>query len=142
MDIRMPDGPMERGRLEKALGRQYNWADFGAGVMTLGAFLRARKPVLKSYSWREYASKKREGVYKRLATPKAEYTVWFDADRKGGGIDVPKIVYDALDLPEQTPTYVPETRPAHACYRCGEATVYDAIARDWMCPSCRTWQGV
>jgi hypothetical protein len=89
--------PMEQGRLDKALNRVYR---FSCSTMSLGAFLDSKDLTRRSAYVRHYARKKRDCEYKKLANPKTEYTVWYLENGRELGMDVPKIVYDALvDLP-------------------------------------------
>ena len=93
----VPDDPMRAGRLRSALAKCYNFE--GIGVMTLADYID-RFGVCKSAYTREYSSRKVDMCYKRLATPKREYTIWHTDPRWTlVGIDVPKIVYDAYPLP-------------------------------------------
>lgn len=97
--LTVPADPMQAGRLHKVLAHVYR---FGTGVMSLGEFLESIEPTRRSEYVRRYARKKRNGYNKKLATPKHEYRVWYqDENGQEAGIDVPKVVYDALpaDLP-------------------------------------------
>ena len=138
----MPDSPALRGRLQKCLDRQYNFTSWGMSIMSLGDFIHAKAPVLKSYCYRELTTHKRNGTYRQLATPKAEYTIWFTPDRKEG-LDVPKIVYDALDLPEEKPEYTPDLESdKRKCYICHNTnlTYHPEAGGGWRCNVCGAWQ--
>ena len=98
-----PDQPMQRGRLQKCLDTKYNWGHDRGGIMTLGEYLVAHPPVAKRKAIREYSNTRVHLAYVKLRTPKVEYTVILDADTHRG-IDVPKVVYDALaSVPEWEP---------------------------------------
>lgn len=91
-----PDNnPTKIGRLRKCLSREYRFEDLG--VMSLGLFLQKRPPETKGTYTREYANIKRNGCYAKLAKPKTTYSVWWGKS----GMDVPKIVWDALNIPER-----------------------------------------
>ena len=92
-----PTSPMQAGRLRKSLARQYRRND---RVATLGQFLSEIQPAYRREHIRKYARHKRNGCNAELSTPKHEYSIWyFDAGREIG-LDVPKIVFDALtDIP-------------------------------------------
>ena len=91
----VPSDPMQAGRLRKALAKVYRFSD--GTTCTLGARILACRPVRKSHYIRHYARKKRQGEYKRLSAPAHEFTLWYSGlDSRESGIDVPKIVFDAL----------------------------------------------
>jgi len=81
------------GRLLKVLEKRYS---FDGHVMTLRERLQELDLTRRSEYIRRYASKKRNGYNAELASPKHEYTVWYQSGERERGIDVPKIVYDAL----------------------------------------------
>jgi len=83
-----------RGRLRKALARQYN---FDGTVMSLGQYIRLYDWHRKSANAREYARKKRRGEYAKLRSPKAEYTIWRWENGQEVGIEVPRIVWDTIE---------------------------------------------
>lgn len=76
------------------LGKRYLWD--GDIVRTLGEQLRMYPPIRKTRNLRVYETHKRNGYYKKLETPKWDYTIWY----QGGGCSVPKSVYDLYDVPE------------------------------------------
>jgi len=86
----------DKGRLEKCLLHKHI---FNSGITTLGQWLENHRGELthKSKQERVYSSKKRKGCYEELAKPVTEYTVWIGRT----GIDVPKMVYDAIELVER-----------------------------------------
>jgi hypothetical protein len=93
----MPMDPKLVGRVVKALARRYRFSD--GSVMPLGEYLEKRPPLYRTHSVRTYARKKRQGCYAKLKAPKHEHTVWY-AD--GTGLDVPKVVWDAMEsIPER-----------------------------------------
>lgn len=88
----------DRGRLEKALERPYNFGG-SVGVTSLRTWLETRTLTNKSKRVREYARRKRRGCYPKLKRPVTEYTVWVgDGDT---GVQVPKMVWDALNVPKR-----------------------------------------
>jgi len=90
----VPSDKMQAGRLRKALEKQYN---FNGTICSLGARIIAMHPIRRSHYIRHYATKKRNGCYARLTNPKHEYTIWYlGPGIRESGIDVPKIVFDAL----------------------------------------------
>ena len=92
----LPGDVMLAGRIRKALARRYRfWEPYG--TMALGDFLAAVTPTRRSVYVRHYASKKRNMCYAKLQTPKREYTVYYSDDTGEHGLDVPKIIYDAMD---------------------------------------------
>lgn len=82
-------------RLEKALNKQWN---FSAGTMTMRAYLQLRNPIGKHVHYQKYASKKRNGEYKKLTNPRAIYQADFDDNTS---IKVGKLIFDWLDVPER-----------------------------------------
>jgi hypothetical protein len=87
--------PFERAnaaRLQKALDRQYH---FAASVMTLGEWIR-RTPLTHKRIWvQEYSDHRINYEYAKYDPPKVHYMLCLgDAEWQ-----VPKIVYDSLDLP-------------------------------------------
>ena len=86
--------PMQRGRLDKALGRVFR---FSSGIMSLGEYLEEQTLIGKSAYTRHYALKKgRNLCYDKLAKPKTHHTALYMKDGREWGIEIPKIVYDAL----------------------------------------------
>lgn len=83
---------LNEARRQKALDRLYN---FSGRVMTLGAFLGTVTITKKTVWVQEYSSKKICLEYKKI-TPRSHYTVWYLEDGKEVGIDVPKLVFDAI----------------------------------------------
>lgn len=83
-------------RLEKALNKQWN---FSAGIMTMREYLQLRNPIGKHVSYQEYASKKRNGEYKKLTKPKAIYQADFGDNTS---VEVGKLIFDWLDVPDIT----------------------------------------
>ena len=94
--ITYPDNLMQAGRLRKALNEQYN---FSVGVRTLGERLAEIKPLYRHHYIRHYSPHKRNGCNALYDPPHHEYSVWYAQDGQELGLDVPKIVFDALDLP-------------------------------------------
>jgi len=95
-----PDNPIQAGRLRKVLAHTYS---FSGEVAALGEYLAAHELTSRWHYVRHYARHKRDGCNAKLQTPKHEYTIHY---RNGNGcdwgIDVPKIVYDALPhLPDR-----------------------------------------
>lgn len=91
---------MQEARLKKALDTLHNYT-FDAGVMTLREFLDMHHIIRLTATTRNHETKRRELEYKPLSKPVTEYTVWYtDADRELG-IDIPKVVYDYLNLPKE-----------------------------------------
>ena len=87
---------MNIGKLKKCLDREYR---FSSGVMTLGQHFELYPPIYKTLKYQKYASKKRNGCYAELKTPKPIYTLWKENDL---GIDVPKMVFDYFDVPDRS----------------------------------------
>jgi hypothetical protein len=86
--------PMERGRVRKTLEVKHIAAN--GSIATLGEYLREHNFTRKS-TLTEYVSQhKHNGCYEPLSTPKVSYVLWDE----GIGINVPKIIYDLVDLPE------------------------------------------
>lgn len=82
-----------KGKLDKCLAKQYR---FSEGVMTLGEYLEKYPPVEKYESVQKYGKKKIHLEYKELDKPK----VWYQVRKENGiSVDIPKIVYDMLDIP-------------------------------------------
>lgn len=92
--------PRDKGRLEKCLSRKYAFED---GTMSLGQWLDKHREELthKSKQERVYSRKKRRGEYEELKRPKVEYTIWTGRT----GVDVPKMVWDAIELEERGPLW-------------------------------------
>ena len=86
---------MQWGRLNKALNRVYRYTE---GTMSLRQYLLQGSWVEKNKRTRTHSRKRIHLEYKRLKAPKIEYTIWHKDDF---GMDIPKIVYDAIDLPER-----------------------------------------
>jgi hypothetical protein len=80
-------------RLQKALNKKYN---FSGTISTLGNYILSQEWTHKTATIQEYANKKRNGCYAKLKTPKTNFTIWRE---DGGGILVPKIVWDTLNIP-------------------------------------------
>ena len=89
--------PIQSGRLKKALAKVFR---FELGTMSLGAYLAQLPLTRKSAYTRHYAQKRRNLEYKKLDRPKIEYTAWYDRDGRELGTSIPKVVYDALNLPD------------------------------------------
>jgi len=90
----VPSDRMQAGRLKSALAKVYN---FSGTVCTLGERIIAIRPVRRSHYIRHYATKKRDGCNALLKTSQHQYTLWYYGPGMcESGIDVPKIVYDAL----------------------------------------------
>lgn len=83
-------------RLEKAYQKRFRSK---GKVVTLREMLRSVTLIEKVVTIRTHARHKRDLEYKTLQTPKIEYSVWFEEDGSKFGWDIPKIVYDDLDLP-------------------------------------------
>jgi len=90
---------LQAGRLKKALARHYCFN--GKDVMTLGDWLDAHRAELThKTTWVHTHTAKRVRLDRpELTQPKTWYTVW----RGDTGLDIPKIVYDSLDLPTVRP---------------------------------------
>lgn len=69
---------------------------FKEGVMTLGQFLDTKHIHRKSFQRDEYAGKRVNLEYKRLARPKVTYSLWWMEDDKEVGILVNKSVYEHI----------------------------------------------
>ena len=107
-----PQDPMQAGRLRKALARQYRFSD--GTIRSLGARILACPPVRRSHYIRHYARRKRQGEYKRLSTPAHEFCLWYRGPGiRESGIDVPKIVFDALPYLATTTTEQPVHQEHH-----------------------------
>lgn len=96
--MRYIDTPRGAGRLQKSLSKQYRFGFGAMGTMTLGEWLRRTPLSHKTARIREYSRKRTQLEYRKLASPTTEYVVW---TMDGSGLDVPKIVYDSLDIPER-----------------------------------------
>ncbi|HET6444671.1 MAG TPA: hypothetical protein VFI27_08835 [candidate division Zixibacteria bacterium] len=86
---------LNEARRKKALDRLYN---FGGMIQTLGEFIASKTIVRKSSYTEKYASKKVDLCYKKLKTPKISYTLWYIQNGSEIGTDVPKLVYDSIDV--------------------------------------------
>lgn len=88
--------PRQRARLEAALARKYDFGD--DGVLPLRSYLELKRGewTHKTRTVRLYGDRRVHYEYRELRQPRAEYSIW----RGRQGIGVPKLVYDALDLPE------------------------------------------
>ena len=95
--------PMQLGRLNAALDKRYNFAN--AGVMTLRQFIESKGETAckqigdhsASYDRRKFnrMNAKEQAAYEaRLARPDHQF-YWDDCY----SISIPKIVWDALELP-------------------------------------------
>lgn len=95
--------PMQLGRLNAALDKRFNFST--AGVMTLGAFIRSHAGACSKrvgdhahqYNRRKYnrmSAEDQRAYDARLARP--DYQFRFG---DGYAISIPKIVFDALDVP-------------------------------------------
>ena len=85
---------MRYGRVSKALAKLYNFSD--GGIMSLGEYLASRNDwTHKSMSTRNHSTKKVHLSYVRTHKITTR-TVWHGRS----GIDIPKLVYDLIDLPE------------------------------------------
>ena len=84
-----------------SLDTTYN---FSGRIMTLRAFLRSQGPPHhKSVNTRHYSSKRRSLEYKKLATPKRTYTLWWINEAgRDFGYDVPKSVWDTHNVTIKT----------------------------------------
>ena len=114
---------MRAGRIRKALARLYCFN--GKDVMTLGDWLDAHRAELThKTTWvQTYTAKRVRLDRPELTQAKTWYTVW----RGDTGLDIPKIVYDSLDLPTVRPQAAAGDAPAegsedsfpyHACADC------------------------
>lgn len=93
--------PMQRGKLDKALAVQYRF--FSGEIMTMGEYVARNDFDRKLHSVEYYARHKRQGEYKQLTNPRHVYSL-FLGDR---GVDVPKMLYDLVELPEVVTDYGP-----------------------------------
>jgi hypothetical protein len=82
---------MKLARLEQALNKQWR---FDGVVMSLREFLQTKELTEKSAHTRHYTRRRVHLAHERIK-PKTEYTAWYGKC----GMDVAKLVYDALDLP-------------------------------------------
>lgn len=86
--------PHTQARLDKCLDRQYN---FDGEVMTLRDYLTSAPLTHKTTYTRTRSTRKTNGQYPKLKRPVTTHTAWVGES----GVEVPKLVYDALDLPQQ-----------------------------------------
>ena len=94
--------PMERGRIEKALRVKQRYEQIG--VLTRSQRLAQITVTRKSFHVRRHETHKRDGCYPELKNPVTEYSLWYADDRYGGhetGMDVPKVIYDLVAVPER-----------------------------------------
>ena len=83
-------------RLRRALAARY-YHNGLARDLSLAEILMENPPTHKS-TYKRYYHLYRTGLeYKRLARPVKTYTLWWATNT---GISVPKVVYDAYDVPE------------------------------------------
>lgn len=94
----VPTSPLVAGQLRKMLAKRYNYE--GCGVMTVLEYIRFRKPDYKSTYAQHYSDKRVHMVYRKLDPPKMHYNIWWHDGTRYVGMAVPKVVYDALNLPE------------------------------------------
>lgn len=87
---------MNQARLEKELNKEYRFTI--GGVMTLGSYIKRFDFVEKVTAIRNHGKRKIHLTYNRLKKDHYDYMIF---DKHGTGIDIPKIVYDSLDLPER-----------------------------------------
>ena len=87
---------MNEGKLKKCLDKLYR---FDSGIMTLGDWLEYNKNKFdyKGTHIRNHSSKRIELEYKKIKDTYT-YTIWL---KNGHGIDIPKMVYDTLNVPEK-----------------------------------------
>jgi hypothetical protein len=78
--------------------------NFDGRIMTLRTFLRSQGPPHhKSVSTQHYSRKRIRFEYKKLATPKRTYTLWWINEAgRDYGYDVPKTVWDGYDVTIKT----------------------------------------
>jgi hypothetical protein len=88
--------PMRRGRVEKCLERQFR---FHVGrVMTLRAYLEGHADwTSKAIYIRNHQTHKSRALCYEETRDIREYCLW----RGDLGIDVPKVIYDLVELPER-----------------------------------------
>lgn len=100
----MPDlAKANEARLRAALDRRWRFNhEPYVGVRSMRDMIALAKPYRKSAYGRNYETHKRDGTYARLAETKWMYTLWFcGPDGEDSGFDVPKVIYDSLDLPDR-----------------------------------------
>jgi len=87
---------LQCGRLYKILEKVYN---FNGEYLSLGDYLRANTDRIthKTKTTRTKTTHRVNFEYKTLAHPITEYTVWMGKH----GIDIPKMVWDALRVNER-----------------------------------------
>lgn len=91
-----------KARLEKQLDKLYNF-EWTGGVLTLRDFIAKYPPLYKNIYTQNYSEKKINLEYKKLDKPKIHYQIWYNYLGNEYGIEVPKLVYDYLDLPTEKP---------------------------------------
>lgn len=84
---------MQKGRLVAQLDKK--WRIDGETV-SMGEMINKGEFVRKSFNIQKYSNKKINMEYKELSTPKQVYTLW---NKDGGGYNVSKLIYDAVNLP-------------------------------------------
>lgn len=97
---------MNAARAQTALDKRYNFSSIG--VITLGEFLTRHADTLKKYIG-DYSHKFERRKFNRMTGPEqAAYEArlkkpCFNAEYKPGFmIEIPKLVYDALTVPERS----------------------------------------
>lgn len=91
----MNTNDLNEARRQKALNRLFN---FDGKIMTLGQYINSKTIVRKSEYTRTHENHKRDCMYRELAQPKKEYTLWYMDNGRELGIDVPKLVYDSFQV--------------------------------------------
>jgi hypothetical protein len=121
------------GRLQKALGKQYR---FSSGVMTLGVWLKTANLTHKTVFVQRYSTNRIHLEYREIN--KLLYMVWAGPV----GIDVPKIVWDSLDLPDHPievvqPMVPSVSYPYKSCATCSVRTeCSDDNSSSWFDANC------
>jgi hypothetical protein len=85
---------MNDARLEKLWNTKYK---FSSGIMTLRKFFELNPPINKKIYIKKYSDHRIHSEYKEYDTPKILYYVFY-TDQKC--IEVPKMIYESLDVPE------------------------------------------
>ena len=90
------DNKINQDRLKKELDKMYNFNK--VGTMSLNSYIKQGNFVNKVTAIRNHSKRKINLEYKKLKKDHYDYMI-FNSD--GVGIDIPKIVYDSLDLRER-----------------------------------------
>jgi len=85
---------MNQARLDKALNKLYR---FDTGTYTLRDYISKGSYIRKTTHIRNHSNKRINLSYKKIRDTYT-YTLW---DENDNGIDVPKIVYNSIELPER-----------------------------------------